>query len=73
VGKHNSSLTTVRPFFRVLLDRDRSGTSWLPELLALGANRASLPDDLREAPGALIRADLDPEKKLYPAPGFLRG
>lgn len=72
MGKHNSSLTRVRPFFRVLLNRDPSGTSWLPELLALGPNRASLPDDLSKAPGALIRADLDPEKKLYPAPEFLR-
>ena len=72
MGRLNSSLTRVRPFFRALLTRDPSGTSWLRDLLACSPNRTSLPDNLSDFPGALIRADLDPEKKLYPAPEFLR-
>jgi hypothetical protein len=72
MGKHNSSLTRVRPFFGALLARDPSGRSWLRELLKSSPNRAAFADDLSVDPGPLIRADLDPEKKLYPAPEFLR-
>lgn len=32
-GMYNSSITRVRPFFRTLFDKDRTGMSWLSELL----------------------------------------
>lgn len=32
-GLYNSSITRVRPFFRLLLSKDRTGTTWLPKLL----------------------------------------
>ena len=73
MGKHNSSLTRVRPFFRALLDRDPSGASWLPELLGCGPQRGSLSDELKGAPGDLLLSGVIPkkEKRLYPTPEFL--
>ena len=32
-GLYNSSITRVRPFFRLLFSKDRTGTTWLPKLL----------------------------------------
>lgn len=32
-GLYNSSITRVRPFFQALFNMDRTGKSWLPELL----------------------------------------
>lgn len=35
LGLRNSSITRVRPFFQTLIQRDRTGESWLPALMEL--------------------------------------
>jgi hypothetical protein len=72
VGIYNSSYTRVRPFFRILLDRDRGGSSWLTKLLALGQNEQALSSDLSADPGLLHPTYLDNERKLSPPKEFLR-
>ncbi len=32
-GLHNSSITRVRPFFKILFSEDKTGITWLPKLL----------------------------------------
>jgi hypothetical protein len=72
VGIYNSSHTRVRPFFRILLDRDPGGSSWLTKLLALGQNNQALSSDLLADPGLLHPTDLNKERKLSPPKEFLR-
>lgn len=52
-GKYDSSLTRVQPFFRTLIDRDPSGESWLPKLLA-AAPHGDFLASVSQAPGPLL-------------------
>lgn len=53
-GLQNSSITRVRPFFRYLFDRDRSGEAWLgPLLAAFPGSACSLSEHVRANPGRL--------------------
>jgi hypothetical protein len=73
MGIYNSSLTRVRPFFKGLLMRDASGSSWLPQLLALVKTDGALAGtNLRSNPGVLQPTDLDKEARLLPPEAFLR-
>ena len=46
-GSRNSSLTRVQPVFGAALERDPTGASWLPALLAAAPDGATLPDAVR--------------------------
>jgi len=73
MGVYNSSLTRVRPFFKQLVARDPSGSTWLPNLLGLADKPGVLVGtDLLSNPGVLQRTDLDKEQKLLPTETFLR-
>jgi hypothetical protein len=73
MGIRNSSLTRVRPFFHMLIKRDPSGLSWLPEILVLAPNRRLFPhEDLLTNPGPLGLVGLDNERRLNPPEEFLR-
>jgi hypothetical protein len=52
MGMYNSSITRVRPFFRILFGRDASGHSWLPGLLK-AATRSEYAQTLAKNPGGL--------------------
>jgi hypothetical protein len=54
VGKYNSSATRVAPFFQTLIERDRSGSTWLPSILKLFPNRRSFTPQLLLEPGGII-------------------
>ena len=72
MGRFNSSLTRVRPFFRLLIQRDPTGTSWLSSLLSLAGSRQNIPADLLQNPGSLRITNLDKEGRLDPPEEFLR-
>lgn len=72
MGQYNSSLTRVRPFFKILIARDSSGCSWLPKILALTDNVGVLSDTLLEDPVPLHSRELDKERRLAPPEAFLR-
>jgi hypothetical protein len=73
MGSRNSSLTRVRPFFRILIKRDPRGLSWLPKILAVAPNRKLFArEDLLTNPGPLGPVDLDNERRLNPPEEFLR-
>ena len=68
MGKYNSSMTRVRPVFNALYDRDPTGRSWLPFLLALGSRSSgTFPDlgDLIGPPKYEFEADPDPRYLLW--------
>lgn len=73
MGIYNSSLTRVRPFFKRLISRDPSGSSWLQQLLSLAPNHEAFRGtDLLSNPGLLRPTNLDKEEKLAPPEAFLR-
>ena len=53
-GLVNSSVTRVRPFFSLLLRRDPSGATWLPDLLEAADQYGRLDPALRRRPGDLL-------------------
>lgn len=53
-GLYDSSLTRVRPFFQTLVERDPTGRSWLPALLAATPNARQLLGEIVDSPGWLI-------------------
>lgn len=53
-GRHNSSITRVRPFFMELIGRDPTGESWLGPLLRAAPHAGRLPPGLADAPGVLL-------------------
>jgi hypothetical protein len=73
VGRYNSSLTRVRPFFKTLVERDATGLNWFPRLLALVQKRDLFASpDLLSSPGLLRPTNLDTERTLLPPEAFLR-
>jgi hypothetical protein len=46
VGKRNSSITRVRPFFQKLFIKDWSGETWLPALLRLVTENKNIAENL---------------------------
>ena len=73
VGIRNSSLTRVRPFFNILLERDATGADWLSKILSITPNRQGFRDPaLLSSPGTLQPVELDEETKLDPPEPFLR-
>ena len=68
MGKCNSSLTRVQPVFNALYDRDPTGQSWLPFLLALGSRSSGAFLDLGDLigpPKYEFDADPDPRYLLW--------
>lgn len=55
MGKYNSSLTRVVPVFDQLIRKDRSGVSWLKELLDLFPNRETFLSEVWRDPGPISR------------------
>ena len=49
----NSSETRVRPVFRQLLARDRTGGSWLPQLIRLATENTAYAEELARACGSI--------------------
>jgi len=73
MGKRDSSKTRVRPFFGALIQRDRTGESWLPRLLISAGNCKGFPNpELLARPGLLRPTNLSRERKLFPPESFLR-
>jgi hypothetical protein len=68
-GPYNSSLTRVQPFFEQLVERDPTGETWLPRLLAIAPRAHEVLGDAVDQPGRLLtpllghqrRARLDDE------------
>ena len=47
VGKYDSSLTRVQPFFNQLIDRDPTGITWFGPMLQSLPGAGVMPDELR--------------------------
>lgn len=73
MGIYDSSRTRVQPFFEQLNNQDRSGSSWLPRLLALAPNTA-LAKGVMSMFTAAVLPDLriEFEKRIPPPESFLR-
>ncbi|MCZ7590536.1 MAG: hypothetical protein M5U27_17110 [Gaiella sp.] len=53
-GRFNSSITRVRPVFTSLIERDPTGSVWLPVLLERCPRRERVPAPIRAEPGELL-------------------
>jgi hypothetical protein len=69
MGMQNSSRTRVAPIFNQLLERDRTGTSWLPRLLELAQH--GTPKTAPPAGSGLTRHGWWPKEVQLPAPAGL--
>lgn len=54
MGKYDSSLTRVQPFFDQLLDRDPAGAEWLPLVLRAMPRAEVIPEGLLNDPGQIL-------------------
>jgi hypothetical protein len=73
MGKYNSSATRVAPFFQILMERDKSGKTWLPAILKLFPNRRSFAPELLLEPGDIITYQFGKEELcLNPPLRFLK-
>jgi hypothetical protein len=73
MGKFNSSATRVAPFFQALIDRDKSGKTWLSSILKLLPNRCSFTPELLLEPGEITKSQFGKgEFCLNPPLGFLK-
>ena len=63
-GKFNSSITRVRPVFQELINQDRTGLSWLPEILKRAPINRNFATRLSENPGTLLEETLQIQR--YP-------
>lgn len=73
MGKFNSSATRVAPFFQALIDRDRSGKTWLSSILKLLPNRHSFTPELVLEPGEITKSQFGKsELCLNPPLRFLK-
>ena len=54
MGERNSSITRVRPVFRQLFQKDRSGQKWLPVLLRLASRKLPYAEGLAANTGELL-------------------
>jgi hypothetical protein len=62
MGKFNSSATRVAPFFQTLIDRDKSGKTWLPSLLKLFPNHRAFTPELLAEPGEITKSQFGKEE-----------
>ncbi|MFZ0825664.1 MAG: hypothetical protein WAM87_18540 [Terriglobales bacterium] len=73
MGKFNSSATRVAPVFQTLIDRDKSGKTWLPSLLNLFPNHRAFTPELLAEPGEITTSQFGKnELCLNPPLRFLR-
>lgn len=73
MGIYNSSLKRVQPFFELLNHQDRSGSSWLPRLLALAPNTALAKGLISTLTGAVLPdLSIEFEKQIPPPESFLQ-
>ncbi|HRC99864.1 MAG TPA: hypothetical protein PL080_01800 [Candidatus Syntrophosphaera thermopropionivorans] len=63
-GLYNSSITRVRPFFKALIGKDKTGESWLPKLLKATPLNQGLVKTLCEHPSGLLDDCLQ-EREYY--------
>ena len=53
-------ITRVRPVFQSLIERDRTGASWLPGLLGLATEQSNYATGLARNPGQLLADNIAP-------------
>ena len=63
-GLYNSSITRVRPFFKALIGKDKTGESWLLKLLKATPLNQGLVNTLCEHPSGLLDDCLQ-EREYY--------
>ena len=54
IGEFNSSITRIRPAFQMLFRKNKTGGSWLPEILRLSRENTQFASKLAEDTGRLL-------------------
>jgi hypothetical protein len=73
MGKYNSSATRVAPFFTALIQRDKSGKTWLPSILAMFPNTRCFTGNLLLEPGEIVTCQFGKDELgLNPPLRFLK-